>query len=150
MENASKALIIAGAILLSILIISLGIMVYNNAKNTVGNASLDKQEIETFNSQWQVYVGKNKTASEVYTMMSAIVASNASESSSGKGRYIKFEDSDKASETILNTKPDLTPLMPASNTMYEIKAGYGANGLIVGMAYQAMSSSGSGTQNGGN
>ena len=76
MENASKALIIAGAILLSILIISLGIMVYNNAKNTVGSASLDKQEIETFNSQWQTYVGSNKTASEVYSMMSAVVASN--------------------------------------------------------------------------
>ena len=37
MENASKALIIAGAILLSILIISLGIMVYSNAKNTYGS-----------------------------------------------------------------------------------------------------------------
>ena len=57
MENASKALIIAGAILLSILIISLGIMVYNNAKNTVGSASLDKQEIQTFNSDFEKYVG---------------------------------------------------------------------------------------------
>lgn len=42
MENASKALIIAGAILLSVLIISLGIMVYNNAKNTVGSANLSQ------------------------------------------------------------------------------------------------------------
>ena len=57
MENASKALIIAGAILLSILIISLGIMVYNNAKNTVGSSNLDKQEIQTFNSQWEQYEG---------------------------------------------------------------------------------------------
>ena len=65
MENASKALIIAGAILLSILIISLGIMVYNNAKNTVGSSNLDKQEIQTFNSQWEQYEGSNKTASEV-------------------------------------------------------------------------------------
>ena len=32
MENASKALIIAGAILLSILLISLGLIVYNQAK----------------------------------------------------------------------------------------------------------------------
>ena len=32
MENASKALIIAGAILLAILIISLGLIVYNQAK----------------------------------------------------------------------------------------------------------------------
>ena len=40
MENASKALIIAGAILLSILIISLGIMVFQNAKSTVGSADM--------------------------------------------------------------------------------------------------------------
>ena len=31
MENASKALIIAGAILLAILLISLGIMIFNQA-----------------------------------------------------------------------------------------------------------------------
>ena len=37
MENASKALIIAGAILLAILLISLGIMIYNQAQNTVNN-----------------------------------------------------------------------------------------------------------------
>ena len=33
MENASKALIIAGAILLAILIISLGIMIYQQASS---------------------------------------------------------------------------------------------------------------------
>ena len=32
MENASKALIIAGAILLAILLISLGIMIFNQAQ----------------------------------------------------------------------------------------------------------------------
>ena len=140
MENASKALIIAGAILLSILIISLGIMVYNNAKNTVGSASLDKQEIETFNSQWQAYVGKNKTASEVYSMMSAVVANNASETNSGKGRFIKVTKSGTASTTAEDTAPTVTPEMPVSSSMYEITAGYASNGLIVGMDYKAMSS----------
>lgn len=136
MENASKALIIAGAILLSILIITLGIMVYNNAKNTVGSASLDKQEIETFNSQWQTYVGKNKTASEVYTMMSAIVASNASEAKSGKGRYITLTNTGTADKVAQTSAPTVIPEMPASSNTYEITAGYAANGLIVGMSYK--------------
>ena len=135
MENASKALIIAGAILLSILIISLGIMVYNNAKNTVGSASLDKQEIETFNSQWQTYVGSNKTASEVYTMMSAIVASNASEANSGKGRFVSLTSNGTADTDIKTSIPTVTPSMPESRYTYIIKAGYGSNGLIVGMTY---------------
>ena len=131
MENASKALIIAGAILLSILIISLGIMVYNNAKNTVGSASLDKQEIETFNSQWQAYVGTNKTASEVYSMMSAVVASNASESKSGANRWVDVTNTGNATKTAPTAAPTVTPAMPASNTNYTITAGYATNGLIV-------------------
>lgn len=39
MENASKALIIAGAILVSILLISLGIVMFNASKGTTGQAS---------------------------------------------------------------------------------------------------------------
>lgn len=92
MENASKALIIAGAILLSILIISLGIMVYNNAKNTVGSANLSKQEIQTFNSQWENYDGSNKSASEVKSMIQAVIASNADETKSGKNRTVQVNN----------------------------------------------------------
>ena len=105
MENASKALIIAGAILLSILIISLGIMVYNNAKNTVGSANLSKQEIQTFNSQWETYVGENKTASEVRTMIQAVIANNAAETKSGENRIVKVNDTDVTSvPTVDNSK----------------------------------------------
>lgn len=39
MENASKALIIAGAILISILLISLGIVMFNASKGTTGRAT---------------------------------------------------------------------------------------------------------------
>lgn len=39
MENASKALIIAGAILISILLISLGIIMFNSSKSTTDQAS---------------------------------------------------------------------------------------------------------------
>ena len=52
MENASKALIIAGAILLSILIIALGIYVFNMAKSATNTNSLDELQIQAFNDQW--------------------------------------------------------------------------------------------------
>ena len=50
MENASKALIIAGAILLSILIITIGLYVYSNAKSTIDNSltSMSKSEKDAF------------------------------------------------------------------------------------------------------
>lgn len=138
MENASKALIIAGAILLSILIISLGIMVYNNAKNTVGSANLNKQEIQGFNSQWESYVGQIKTASEVVSLAQAIIANNAAETKSGTNRWIDFTNSDnpKAPTTALTKAPSVSVPAPANSTTYTISAVYDSNGLIVVMNYK--------------
>ena len=131
MENASKALIIAGAILLSILLISLGIMVYNNAKNTIGSANLNKQEIETFNSQWDSYVGQRKTASEVRSMVQAMIASNAAETKSGTNRWIALSSDGTAETTTLTSAPTLTVPTPANSGTYTITAGYSSDGLIV-------------------
>ena len=58
MENASKALIIAGAILLSILIIALGIYVFNMAKGATNTNALDELEVRNFNSEFTNYSGK--------------------------------------------------------------------------------------------
>ena len=48
MENASKALIIAGAILLSIAIIGIGMAVFQMASGTISSANMSAQEIEAF------------------------------------------------------------------------------------------------------
>ena len=131
MENASKALIIAGAILLAILIITLGIGVYQNARNTVGGNNLNKQEIEAFNSQWETYVGTSKTASEIRTMVSAIIANNAAEAQSGKNRWIALSNDGTAETDILTAQPTIAMPAVANNATYTVTAGYGTNGLIV-------------------
>ena len=77
MENASKALIIAGAILLAIVIISLGLIVVNNTRETVDNANLNEQEIQAFNDKFINYEGTGKTAAQVKTLIQTITASNA-------------------------------------------------------------------------
>lgn len=46
MENASKALIIAGAILISILLISLGIIMFNSSKGTTDQAASTANAME--------------------------------------------------------------------------------------------------------
>lgn len=140
MENASKALIIAGAILLSILIISLGIMVYNNAKNTVGSSNLDKQEIQTFNSQWEQYEGSNKTASEVKTMIQAVIANNASEAKNGKSRFVEIEvNADAKDSTAVAADPAVKMSVAASgltnSKTYTITLGYN-NGLITSIGWK--------------
>lgn len=60
MENASKALIIAGAILISILLISVGIIIMNSINDPVqqGADSAASQAITIFNSRFTGYAGK--------------------------------------------------------------------------------------------
>ena len=79
MENASKALIIAGAILLAILLISLGILVYNNARGTITDANLDSETIQAFNTRISQYCGNKKSANDMNSLVDAISASNGAQ-----------------------------------------------------------------------
>ena len=89
MENASKALIIAGAILLSILLISLGIMVYNNAKGTVNDANLDSENAQTFNAKFTPYNGTQR-GSALNSLLDTIIANNATNSAHQITLKIRF------------------------------------------------------------
>ncbi len=94
MENASKALIIAGAILLSILLISLGIMVYNNAKGTISDANLDSEAAQTFNTKISQYCGKKKNANDMNGLVAAISASNGAQKGKSDTHYIELDATD--------------------------------------------------------
>ena len=76
MENASKALIIAGAILLAILIISLGIMIYNQASGVVNNNAMSEVDISTFNQKFTQYQGPNVRGAQVNALLNQIQMSN--------------------------------------------------------------------------
>ena len=76
MENASKALIIAGAILLAILLISLGIMIFNQAQDTVNNSGMSQAEVQAFNNKFLKYEGI-RTGSEVKALINEVIASNS-------------------------------------------------------------------------
>ena len=58
MENASKALIIAGAILLSIAMIGIGMAVFQMASSTINQANMSGQEIDAYNAEFIKYQGK--------------------------------------------------------------------------------------------
>ena len=79
MENASKALIIAGAILLAILLISLGIMIYTQAQNTVQNSGMNQAAVTSFNNQFIKYEGSIK-GTMVKSMIQEVLAVNADSS----------------------------------------------------------------------
>ena len=77
MENASKALLIAGAILIVILLIGIGMLIYSRSTGVVDIAagSMNAQEIQAFNSQFTPYEGSQR-GSSVRALVSAVIANN--------------------------------------------------------------------------
>lgn len=124
MENASKALIIAGAILLSILLISLGIMVYNNAKGTITGANLNTEEAQAFNTKVSQYCGNRKSSTDMNSLIDAIAASNGAQSKVAQNnRHVisvevkgtKVEDYYTGSSSVILSADKPTP---ATGTQY--------------------------------
>ena len=81
MENASKALIIAGAILISILLISIGIILINSGRDitSTGASQMQSQKISAFNNKFLAYEGIKK-GSEISGLVNEANASNATDS----------------------------------------------------------------------
>ena len=79
MENATKALLIAAAVLIAILIISLGIVIYNQASETVNSVNMSGQEIQAFNDQFLKYVGSGKRGTEVNALIKTALNNNMTE-----------------------------------------------------------------------
>lgn len=97
MENASKALIIAGAILLSILIISLGIFIFTQAQDTLNSINMSEQEIMAFNNKFTPYQGDSVRGSQVNALAQAVMANNRSAKDNG-------EESTKGIVMTINTE----------------------------------------------
>lgn len=88
MENATKALIMAGAILIAILLIGVGILILRSTSGMEGHVDSvsSAMEVKTFNSQFEQYIGNNIPAVQVKSLISTVKASNARNTSSANGR----------------------------------------------------------------
>ena len=132
MENASKALIIAGAILLAILLISLGIMIFNQAQDTVNNSGMSQAEITAFNNKFLKYEGKGKKTSDIKMLANEVLVSNAEESNASrliivwnitKGTSIvKLDD-----KSAIKDKSLIDMSSIEKDKTYTVKAGYCTN-----------------------
>ena len=130
MENASKALIIAGAILLAILIISLGILIFNQASSIVNNNAMSSVEITQFNTQFTQYLG-NQKGSVVNNLLQSVVASNALEENAERPITVTYSTSttliSSGAATIQNTDK-----IKSGNT-YTVTVGYSTSGANTGL-----------------
>ena len=84
MENASKALLIAGAILIVIVLISIGMVIVQSAQGIVAESSsmTTDQETSTFNRRFETYQGTQKGAT-IQSLLSAVSVNNAENKSGG-------------------------------------------------------------------
>lgn len=73
MENATKALLIAAAILIAIVVITLGVFVLGKGSTLVkDNSDMSDVEISTYNSKFEAYFGTNVRGAQVNQLISAI------------------------------------------------------------------------------
>ena len=97
MENASKALIIAGAILISILIVGLGVIIYNNVSGIASDTSgIDQQAVSSHNSPIESYFSDHTTGSNVRALINYVNGINrtAQANSDTVGNYIYLTTTD--------------------------------------------------------
>ena len=115
MENASKALIIAGAILISIVLIAVGVMVVNGANGAIDTAigQMSDSEKTIFNQKFESYEG-NQKGSSVKSLLSAIEANNSNDSGAtivevtiGDTTYYKDNKIDDAETNLSTARADI-------------------------------------------
>ena len=125
MENASKALIIAGAILLAILLISLGILIFNQAQGTVNNSGMSQAEITAFNNKFLKYEGNRQKGSVVKSLINEVLASNSD--SSLPDVTVSVDGETKTSTSDIDTKKEYKVELEYENTADSDNLGYVKN-----------------------
>ena len=136
MENASKALIIAGAILLAILIISLGILIYNQASSVVNENTMDSVEVSQFNTQFTQYEG-TKSGSTVRSLAQVVLSSNVAQDDAGRKVTLVVKNSAAAQgeTSIVSTSSDQIQNLSTITTggTYDIQCTYSTTGANSGL-----------------
>lgn len=135
MENASKALLIAGAILIAIVLISLGVMILGQGSDLVKNANMSDAEITTYNSEFEQYLGGNVRGNMLIQMVNKVNQHNrANAGDTSKQISVEIGDGKKATGKVVEIpSKDVSTISTSSiksGKAYEVTADYSSGGLI--------------------
>lgn len=90
MENATKALLIGAAILIAVIIITLGVFILGKGSALVKeNSDMSEVEISTFNSKFEGFCGKNIRGSQVKQLIRVVNQNN--KNAEDESKKIKIE-----------------------------------------------------------
>ena len=127
MENASKFLVIAGAILMAILVITLGVFIFNTVTKHNGTEITDEIR-EDFNNQFLYYESDKVYGKEVKSLIQKVVGNNKAQEE--KQVAILYEGT-----TYTTPDTSATGLLKLSsnivdNAIYKVSTRIGTKGLI--------------------
>lgn len=92
MENASKALIMAGSILIALMIIGALVLMVNNLSSyqKVGEQNVREAQVVEFNNQFETYLRKNVRGSDMISLMNRIVDYNSRKTDTSEEKFQKM------------------------------------------------------------
>lgn len=143
MENSSKALIIAGAIIIGVLIIAVAMFVYNSSSLTINEymTVMSTSEIEAYNVEYTMYDGE-QTGTNIKALLRKIISKvnlNKDETTQIPGVYFEnFKDGKKINSGLPkngDSSDYLEKLQAIQSSVdtkhkYWIEVNYQTNGLI--------------------
>ena len=116
-------------------IISLGIVIYNNAASTIPDVNLSNAQIQAFNSSFTAYAGDDVSGSSVNALIQSVISSNESEAMNVTPKYvaITFPDASGVEQEISGENSYLNP--DANNEVntdkyYNVELEYDSDGYI--------------------
>ena len=134
MENATKALIIAGSILIAILLITFGVTTFNSTRGTTESVkgTMDATEIATFNNKFAGYVGKNLSAAKVRALVNIIISNNSTSSHKVNLKLVGTDYTYTAATagTVAGSMSSGAAALSNSDT-YDVVTNYDASGSII-------------------
>ena len=131
MENATKALLIAAAVLIAILIISLGLAVYNSSAETVKQANLSQQEVQAANEKYTRYDGQHKRGSEVNALLNTALSANLDAQAANEGNKQVTVTVDGTAAVSPDTQTINSAGRADTSALYTITVNYGGQGGLV-------------------
>lgn len=142
MENASKAVLIAGAILLVLAVIGIGMAVFSTANRTIDNMdnSIDGLAVTAHNGQFNNYVGEKIAGTQVLECIQKALSIRNNAELETKFKDITVTVKYKTStgtetETVVGTNGTNKSTRIKTNRYYSSVATYSTLGLIKSIAF---------------
>ena len=128
MENATKALLIAAAVLIAILLISLGIVVMRQGTSAVQDAGsgLDSAAIEQFNGKFSGYEGDHKSTTQVNALLKEVCSHNLQEAATGTNRFVEIS----AANIVTQATNATSAARVSGSDYYKVTCTFAGSGIV--------------------